>query len=204
MPVSAARSRRTGGGRAGRLPAGEVHRVRGEFAAAEEAFREASRRVRAAARLGAAAAGPGERRRSGGRDAARRRRGPEPPERAALLPAYVEILLGIGDVPAARRACTELEALAHRWEGGMLPALVAHSRGAVELAEGDARAALVALRRRAGVAGARGAVRGRAGGRAGRLACSALGDDDTAALELEAARARSPGWAGADAPASTR
>ena len=50
------------------------------------------------------------------------------------------------------------------WEGGMLPALVAHSRGAVDLAEGDARAALVALRQAdAGVAGARGAVRGRAG-----------------------------------------
>ena len=51
----------------------------------------------------------------------------------------------------------------------MLGAMAAQARGAVELAEGDARAALVALRHaRGGVAGARGAVRGGTRARADR------------------------------------
>lgn len=70
----------------------------------------------------------------------------------------------------------------------MLGAIVSHARGAVDLAEGDAGAALVALRRawqvwqelEAPYETAR--VRVLMG-----LACRALGDDDTAALELEAA-----------------
>ena len=65
----------------------------------------------------------------------------------------------------------------------------AHARGAVDLAEGDARTALLALRRAWQVwrdlevpyEAAR--VRVLVG-----LACRALRDDDTAALELEAAR----------------
>jgi DNA-binding NarL/FixJ family response regulator len=71
----------------------------------------------------------------------------------------------------------------------MLGAMVAYAEGAVDLAEGDARAALLALRRAWQVwrdlevpyEAAR--VRVLVG-----LACRALGDDDTAALELEAAR----------------
>jgi DNA-binding CsgD family transcriptional regulator len=71
----------------------------------------------------------------------------------------------------------------------MLVAMVAQTRGEVDLAEGDARAALTALRRAWQVwqeleipyEGAH--VRMLLG-----LACRALGDDDTAAMELEAAR----------------
>ena len=71
----------------------------------------------------------------------------------------------------------------------MMGAMVAHAEGAVDLAEGDAWAALLALRRAWQVwqelevpyEAAR--VRVLLG-----LACRALGDDDTAALELEAAR----------------
>ena len=65
----------------------------------------------------------------------------EPLLRAALLPAYAEIMLAVGDSEAARSACSELAEIAARSERAMLDAIAAHARGAVELAEGDARAA---------------------------------------------------------------
>ena len=65
---------------------------------------------------------------------------------ASLLPAHVEITLAEGDIPAARDACTELEAIAERW-GGMTDAMAAHARGAVDLADGNARSALASLSR---------------------------------------------------------
>jgi DNA-binding CsgD family transcriptional regulator len=110
--------------------------------------------------------------------------------RVRLLPAYVEIMLAVGDVEAAHSACRELEEISEGFPSEMLGAIVAHARGAVDLAEGDAGAALVALRRawhvwqelEAPHEAAR--VRVLVG-----LACRALGDDDTAALELEAAGA---------------
>jgi ATP/maltotriose-dependent transcriptional regulator MalT len=114
----------------------------------------------------------------------------EPLKRAALLPAYVEIMLAAGDVEAAGCASFELEQLADRYESAMLDGMVAHARGAVLLAEGDGSAALAALRRAVAVwreleapyevARTRELV---------GLACRALGDDDAAALELDAARA---------------
>jgi DNA-binding CsgD family transcriptional regulator len=113
----------------------------------------------------------------------------EPSKRAGLLPAYVEIMLSVGDVEAAHSACEELQQIAERWTGEMLAAMVAHARGAIELAAGDARAALVSLRHAwqlwqeleapYDVARARVLV---------GVACRALGDGDTAALELEGAR----------------
>jgi DNA-binding CsgD family transcriptional regulator len=168
---------------------GEVHRLRGEFAAAEEAYRDASRcgwepqpglaLLRLAQGNNDAAA------------AAIRRVAGETTERfkrARLLPAYVEIMLAVGDIEEARSACRELEEISVGHERGMLAAMVAHARGAVDLAEGDARAALVALRHASQVWQELGApyeaarVRVLLG-----LACRALGDDDAAALELEAA-----------------
>ena len=105
------------------------------------------------------------------------------------LPAHVEITLAESDIPAARDACAELEAIAERW-GGMTEAMAAHARGAVDLADGNARSALASLRR------AERAWReleapydaARVGVLVG-LACRALGDEDTATQELEAARA---------------
>ena len=105
----------------------------------------------------------------------------EPLERAGLLPAYVEITLAAGDLEAAGRASHELEQLAGGYESAMLDGMVAHARGAVLLAEGDARASLAALRRAADVwreleapyevARTRELV---------GLACRALGDEDAA------------------------
>lgn len=70
----------------------------------------------------------------------------EPLARARLLPAVVEILLTAGDVPAARTAQLELAAIAERHQQGALTAMAAQTRGAVELAGGDPTAALIALR----------------------------------------------------------
>jgi DNA-binding CsgD family transcriptional regulator len=170
---------------------GEIHCLRGDFGAAEEAYHEASRRGRepqpglALLRLAQGNADVAE--------AAIRRVAAESSElgmRVGLLPAYVEIMLAVGDLGAARNACRELEAIADGHESGALAAIAAQARGAVELAEGDARAALVALRRAGQVwqqleapyAAARARV-------LVGLACRALGDEDSAALELEAARA---------------
>ena len=85
--------------------AAELHRLRGEFAEAEEAYRQASQlRARAPARAGAAAPrpGPGRRRAAAIRRARRRGRGPRRRARR-LLPAHVEIMLAAGDVDAAAR-----------------------------------------------------------------------------------------------------
>jgi DNA-binding CsgD family transcriptional regulator/tetratricopeptide (TPR) repeat protein len=169
---------------------GEVYRLLGDFEAAEEAYRAASRFGRepqpglAALRLA-----------QGNRDAAAaaiRRALSETTQRlkrAALLPAQVEIMLAVGDAEEARGACRELEEISGHYESGMLVAMVAQARGEVDLAEGNARAALPALRRAWQVwqeleipyEVAR--VRMLLG-----LACRALGDDDTAAMELEASR----------------
>ncbi len=166
---------------------GELHRLRGDFAAAETAYRDASRGGRepqpglALLRLA-----QGDR---GAAVAALRRLLDEttgPARRAGLLPAYVEVMLAAGDLETARDAAAELDAIA--WGGDMIGALSAHARGSVLLA-GDPRAALMTLRaaeqawRELGapyeVARARELV---------ALACRALGDEDSAALELAAAR----------------
>jgi DNA-binding CsgD family transcriptional regulator len=113
----------------------------------------------------------------------------EPLERTRILSAYVEILLVSGDLPAARAAADELTAIASDTGMPLLLTLAAHARGAVLLAEGDAKAALDALRE-AGE-GWRG-LQARYDGARTRvlvgLARRALGDDDTAQLELEGAR----------------
>jgi DNA-binding CsgD family transcriptional regulator len=169
---------------------GEVHRLQGDFAAAEQAYKDASHAGRepqpglALLRLaqgdGAAAAAAIRRALSETVDR---------PKRVGLLPAYVEIMLAVGDLEQARLACEELQEASTGYESDMLGAMVAHARGAFELAGGDAQAALVALRR-----AAQGWQELEVPYEAARtrvlvgLACRALGDHDTAALELEAAR----------------
>ena len=169
---------------------GEIHRLRGKHRAAEEAYREASRHGLepqpglALLRLdeGDGAAAAAAIRRALGETAGRL-------ARAALLPACVEIMLAAGDVDEARSACRELDETAARQGSDALAAWSAHASGATALAEGDPEAALIALRRAWRLWNELGApyeaarVRVQVG-----LACRALGDEDTAALELEAAR----------------
>jgi DNA-binding CsgD family transcriptional regulator len=109
--------------------------------------------------------------------------------RAGLVPAYVEILLAAGDADGARAACRELEEIAEGHRSGMLGAMAAQATGTVALADGDAWAALVSLRRAGELwrelevpyeaARARVLV---------GLACRALGDEETARMDLEGAR----------------
>ena len=168
----------------------ELLRLQGEFAGAEAAYREASRSGRepqpglAQLRLaqGRSDAAVAAIRRASGEITDRLKR-------AALLPAYVEIVLAVGRLDEARAACRELEDIAATYESPMLGAIVAYARGAVELADGDAPAALIALREAwllwqeldAPYEIAR--TRTLLG-----EACRALGDVDAATLELEAAR----------------
>jgi hypothetical protein len=71
----------------------------------------------------------------------------QPLKRASLLPAYVEIMLAVGDAEEARSACRELEGIAERQGSDALDAMSAHAEGAVDLAQVDPRVALVTLRR---------------------------------------------------------
>jgi len=170
---------------------GEVHRVMGEHAAAERAYREArdhGREPQPGLALLRLAEGNTD-----AAEAAIRRVAIETSDVAArtqLLPAYVEIMLASDDLEEARRACRELESIAAGREAEALTAQAAQARGAVELAGEDPAAALLPLRRALDawrglhapyeVAHARELI--------GR-ACRALGDEDTATLELDAARA---------------
>jgi DNA-binding CsgD family transcriptional regulator len=168
----------------------EIHRLRGDNAAAEAAYREASRcgwepqpglaLLRLAQGANAVAV------------AAIRRvlsETTEPLLRAGLLPAYLEIMLAVSDLDEARRALSELEEITEHYRGGTLGATAAQARGAVTLAEGDAEAALVALRKAAQLWDELGApyesarVRVLVG-----LACRQVGDTDGAELELDGAR----------------
>jgi len=169
---------------------GELHRLQGDFAASETAYRDASRYGRepqpglALLRL-----------RQGDHEAAAaaiRRLVGETSEvmpRAGILPAYVEVLLAVGDLEEARSASSELAGIAAASESAMLRAIAAQVEGAVSLAEGDAPGALGSLRRawqvweELNAPYEAGRVRVLVG-----LACRALGDEDGAALELDAAR----------------
>lgn len=169
---------------------GELHRLRGARAAAEAAYLQA-RHGGFEPQPGLALLRLAQRNRDAARGAIRRAldEARKPARRAALLPAYVEIMLAAGELEAARDAAAELEAVAQLWTGVMVAALAAHARGAVELAGGDAAAALAALR--AAERGWRALEAPYEIARAQALiglACRALGDADTAGLELDAAR----------------
>jgi DNA-binding NarL/FixJ family response regulator len=169
---------------------GELHRLQGDVAAAETAYRDANRFGRepqpglALLRLGQGDA-------DGAVAAIRRVLGETtaPLDRAKLLPAYVEIMLAVDDTEAARDACHELEEIAAGQESAVLEAIAAYLRGAVDLGEGDAQAALGALRRAwqgwQGIEAPYEAARARV---LVGLACRELGDEVTAEMELDAAR----------------
>ena len=125
---------------------GELHRLRGEFSDAEEAYRQASRWQRsphpglaqlrfAQGRIDAATA------------AIRRlaEEVSEPASRAAVLDAFVEIVLTDNDLLSARVAADELAQIARRFDAPLLHAMADRADGAVLLAGNDARAALIAL-----------------------------------------------------------
>jgi DNA-binding NarL/FixJ family response regulator len=170
---------------------GEVHRLRGEHPAAEQAFREASGQGwEPQPGLALLRLAQGNRTAA---DAAIRRlmsEGGEAGKRARLLPAYVEIMVAVDDLQAAERGCAELDSIAQaEEEPAVLGAMAAQARGLVELAAGQSQASLASLRRAAELW--RRLAAPYEGGRARELiglACRSLGDEDSARLELEAAR----------------
>jgi DNA-binding CsgD family transcriptional regulator len=168
----------------------EIHRMRGEFREAENAYREASRAgyepqpglalLRLAQGDIESAASASRRTVGATRDRLLRTR---------FLPAHVEIMLRAGDLEEARGASRELAETAAAVNTEVLAAIAAHARGVVDLAEGDASAVLDPARRAFGLWQQLGAPY-----LAARLrvllarACAALGDYEGAQLELECAR----------------
>lgn len=168
----------------------EIHRLCGEFARAEEAYRAASERgfepqpglalLRLAQGQTGAACAAARRLAGATRDRVRR---------AAFLPAHVEIMLACGDLAEARRAGDELCELADALESDALRAVAAQADGAIAIAKGDAHAAIEPLRcalqfwTRFNAPYEAACVRVLLG-----QACRTLGDDDAAELETQAAR----------------
>jgi DNA-binding NarL/FixJ family response regulator len=170
---------------------GEVHRLQGEFDAAEAAYRQATRFGREP-QPGLALLRLAQRRNDAAAAAIRRAIGEtiRPLARAALLPAYVEIMVATGDLDAANSALWELEELAARQRTDLLDAMSAHARGEVTLAHRDTEAALAALRRACNAWQELDAPYETARARALLgLAYRALEDKDAASYELESAAA---------------
>ena len=169
---------------------GEVHRLRGQSASAEAAFRDASEygwQTQPGLALLWLAQGKVD-----ACVAAIRRALAETTDRLArsrLLPAYVEIMLATDDVPAAREGATELTRIAEVYDTAALHARSAHARGAVHLADGSPETALPALRLALRLWRDLDAPHEAACARVlVAVACRALRDEDTAAMELDAAR----------------
>ncbi|MQA29550.1 MAG: helix-turn-helix transcriptional regulator [Luteitalea sp.] len=169
---------------------GEIHRLRGEMAEAEQAYALATERGRdphpglallrvAQGRVDLAAA------------ASRRvlKATTAPLRRTHFLPAHVEIMLAASDLDEARRATDELGALAEGFAMEVLGAMAQHAKGAVLLAEGNAGGAIDPLRHAQDVWQRVGApyLTARIRVLVAR-AFHALGDADGAARELDAAQ----------------
>jgi len=168
----------------------EVHRLRGNHALADAAYRAASQAgfepqpglalLRAAQGRADAAAAAIRRLTAAAGD---------PLERARLLPAHVEIMLGVGDLDEAQRACDELDRLCERLCTDVMRALSQQARGETLLRQGDALAALPFLRRafqfwdRLAFPYQAARLRVRIG-----EACRELGDEEACRLEDDAAR----------------
>lgn len=168
----------------------EIHRLRGDFGAAEAAYLKAQETgfpPQPGLALLRLAQGRPDQARTLLRQALD---GAGPDYRRLMLAASVEIELAAGDAPAARPAMEELVSLRASIDMPMLHALAEQSEAAVLFHDSDPRAALV-LPRRAwsrwlGLHAPFEAARCRA-----LLAslCAALGDEESARLEREAARA---------------
>jgi DNA-binding CsgD family transcriptional regulator len=169
---------------------GELHRLRGELAKAEESYRHASQLGRtphpglALLRLAQGQADVARAAIQQAIDAARDHRA-----RSRMLAAYVEIMLAVGDVAAARIAADELCGVARQMDAPFLQATAAQALGGVLHAEGQPQGALPLLRDAAAAWRDLAAPYEEARARVALgLAHRALGDEDTATLELDAAR----------------
>jgi DNA-binding CsgD family transcriptional regulator len=169
---------------------GELQRLRGEFSDAEESYRKARESGRrpepgfALLRLaqGRVDVAAGMLRRALSET-------DELPARSRVLPAYIETMIASRDVAAARAGADELGQIAELLDAPYLRAVAASAAGAVLLAEHDPASALRLLRvaesawreLNAPYETARVQV-------LIAVACRALGDPESSALELDGAR----------------
>jgi DNA-binding NarL/FixJ family response regulator len=125
----------------------EIHRLRGEFQAAEEAYRAASA-LGFEPQPGLALLRLAQGQIDGAANAIRRvlAATADPLARLRQLPACVEIMLACGSLDEARAACDELESAAATLKMDVLGAMASAARGALHLSEGDASLALPHLR----------------------------------------------------------
>jgi ATP/maltotriose-dependent transcriptional regulator MalT len=168
----------------------ELHRLRGEYDRAEEAYRQANQwgrspqpglvRLRLAqGQIDAAVAGI--------RHVIDEAQGRV--TRSQLLAAYVETMLATDDLSTARAAADELAGIAADLDAPFLHAVSASATAAVLLAEGDARGAVTELRRSLTIWQDLDAPYEAARARVLLgVACLRLGDRDAADMELDAAR----------------
>jgi ATP/maltotriose-dependent transcriptional regulator MalT len=168
----------------------ELNRLQGEFADADAAYRQASEHGHepqpGLALLRLAQGQPDAAVATIRRVVDEQR---DPAERSRLLAAYVEIMLTVDDVAAARTAAEELAGLARDLGARFLDATADYAAGTVALADGDPSTAIAALRRAwttwCDIDAPYEAARARL---AIGLACRDMSDDDTAAMELAVAR----------------
>jgi ATP/maltotriose-dependent transcriptional regulator MalT len=168
----------------------ELHRMRGEFEAAEKAYLEAGRWQRTP-QPGLALLRLAQGRIESAHSSIRRiaEEVCHLSQRTRVLDAYVEIAISAKDVTAARARAAELHEIALRFNAPLVHALAARATGAALLAEGDAKGALAELRRswnlwcelEAPYEAARTRV-------LMACACKRLQDCEAARLELELAR----------------
>ena len=176
----------------GHYQVGEIRRLRGDVAGAEEAYRRAHQYGRSP-QPGLALMWLAQGRPEAAIAAIRSALAEQVPgrlERARLCAAYVEACLAVGDVDAADAAAAELGEIAARYVSPGFAAAAAQVSGMVQLSRGQAEGALPALRR-----ACRSWLDLDAPYETARVrvllaeAYRALGDSDAATLELDAATA---------------
>lgn len=169
---------------------GELHRLRGEFAKAEDAYRQAhelGRNPQPGLALLRLAQGDAEAALASIRRAVEEAR--DAAARSRVLAAYATVLVATGDTTAARTAADELRAIADVFDALFLRATASQVDGAILLAEGDAEHAVTSLRDALDCWREMEAPYEEARSREMMASASRMLDDrDTAELELDAAR----------------
>ena len=167
----------------------EIYRLRGDFDAAGEAYRNASRYGGQTQpglallwlRQGKVDASAAAIRRALAETA-------NPLGRTRMLPAYVEIMLAVPDTAAARSGAGELGEIATVYDTAALHARSAYAHGAVDLADGIPDAALPLLRQAwQGWCDLNAPYEAACARVLIGLACRALQDEGSAVMELDAA-----------------
>jgi len=170
---------------------GEIHRLRGELEQAEALYREAAQHGRDP-QPGFALLRLSQGRADVAAQALKRAltSQTQPLQRARLLPAYVIVQSVLGGLAEAEEAVRELEEVARRFCSDVLTTVAAYSRAVLEMARGNAEAAMHGARQAFEGWRKVGAPLQEAQARA-LLGCAfhALGDEEGAELEIEAARA---------------